>query len=164
MFQDKEKIAFIDNLAMLTSNALSMLRSYDLFGNSTGSWHPPRTERDGFWEPKSHDVSGLQTVRPSALSLKPDVTVCCKGCTYATVQGAVNAAPVNSTERFVIHIKEGVYKERVRISQKRKNVVFVGDGMGKTVITGSMHVGHEGITTYNSATVGNFSVPNSFLN
>jgi hypothetical protein len=32
--------------------------------------------------------------------------------------------------------------------------VFLGDGMGKTVITGSLTAGQPGISTYNTATVG----------
>uniref|UniRef100_A0A2N9G6X7 Pectinesterase catalytic domain-containing protein n=1 Tax=Fagus sylvatica TaxID=28930 RepID=A0A2N9G6X7_FAGSY len=56
-------------------------------------------------------------------------------------------------KRFVISIKEGVYEETVRIPLEKKNVVFLGDGMGKTVITGSLNVGQPGISTYNTATV-----------
>ena len=88
------------------------------------------------------------------------------GC-YRTVHEAVNAAPdnVNVGEgRFVIHIKEGVYEERVRVPLKKRNVVFLGDGMGKTVITGSASVGGQpGMTTYNSATVGEFLFLRSYV-
>lgn len=67
----------------------------------------------------------------------------------------MDAAPSNETERkFVIRIKEGVYNETVRVPLEKKNVVFLGDGMGKTVITGSLNVGQPGMTTYDSATVG----------
>ena len=43
-------MSFLDSLTHLTSNALSLLFSYDNFGNNTASWVPARTERDGFWE------------------------------------------------------------------------------------------------------------------
>ncbi|OVA01511.1 Pectinesterase [Macleaya cordata] len=56
--------------------------------------------------------------------------------------------------KFVIRIKQGVYEEIFRIPLRKKNVVFLGDGMGKTVITGSLNVGQPGLSTYNTATVG----------
>ncbi|KZV54480.1 putative pectinesterase/pectinesterase inhibitor 51-like [Dorcoceras hygrometricum] len=126
--------------------------NYDVFGDKIGSWGPPKTERDGFWETGS--VSSAPALAPAVPSeLEADVTVC-KGsgaCDYNSVQDAVNAAP---DKRFVIWIKTGVYEETVRVPLEKRNIVFVGDGMGKTVITGSMNVGQPGMSTYNSATVG----------
>uniref|UniRef100_A0A2N9H6L8 pectinesterase n=1 Tax=Fagus sylvatica TaxID=28930 RepID=A0A2N9H6L8_FAGSY len=123
-----ETMSFLDSLTQLTSNALNMVVSYDVFGNDTASWVPPRTERDGFWEGGGGGGGWWE---------------------------AVNAAPNNADggKRFVISIKEGVYEETVRIPLEKKNVVFLGDGMGKTVITGSLNVGQPGISTYNTATV-----------
>ncbi|XP_012087640.1 probable pectinesterase/pectinesterase inhibitor 51 isoform X2 [Jatropha curcas] len=150
-----ETMAFLDTLIGLSSNALSMIISYDLFGNETRSWQPPKTERDGFWEgPGLSSEVGLEGEFPS--NLTADVTVCKERIScYRTVQEAVNAAPNNTVDRrFVIHIKEGVYEEIVRVHFEKRNVVFLGDGMGKTVITGSLNVGQLGVTTYESATVG----------
>merc|ERR1712183_809967 len=66
----------------------------------------------------------------------------------------VNAAPENGNgKKFVIRIKAGVYEETVRIPLAKKNVVFLGDGIGKTIITGSSNVGLLGMTTYSTATV-----------
>jgi len=48
-------------------------------------------------------------------------------------------------------VKAGVYNEQVEI--KTKNIMLVGDGIGKTIITGSKSVG-GGTTTFRSATVG----------
>ncbi|KAK6152995.1 hypothetical protein DH2020_012634 [Rehmannia glutinosa] len=140
------------SLIASSSNVLGMMLNYDVFGDETVSLAPPKTERDGFWPggPGSGPVGGGGV--PSGM--KADVTVC-KGCDYETVQQAVNAAPDNDGDkRFVIWIKSGVYEETVRIPLEKKNVVFLGDGMGKTVITGSMNVGQQGVSTYNSATVG----------
>ncbi|XP_027342694.1 probable pectinesterase/pectinesterase inhibitor 51 [Abrus precatorius] len=151
-------MSFIDSLTTLSSNALSMAFSFDAFGTDTASWKPPATERNGFWESAgSGGGSGPGSDGGVPSKLTPDVTVCKGGgneC-YKTVQEAVNAAPDNAAEtrRFVIHIKEGVYEETVRVPLGKRNVVFLGDGMGKTVITGSANVGQPGMTTYNSATV-----------
>ncbi|XP_062030091.1 probable pectinesterase/pectinesterase inhibitor 51 [Rosa rugosa] len=145
-----------DTLTVDSSNALSMIFSYENFGNDTKSWTPPKTERDGFWEP----VTPGSQKSPPELSipenLTADVTVCKdKGVKcYRTIQEAVNAAPENSDKKFVIQINAGVYEEIVKVPLGKRNVVFLGQGMGKTVITGSLFVGQPGISTYNSATVG----------
>ncbi|XP_075656414.1 putative pectinesterase/pectinesterase inhibitor 51 [Castanea sativa] len=150
-----ETMSFLDSLTNLTSNALSLLFSYDNFGNNTAAWVPAKTERDGFWEAvkKSGGGGGFKGGVPT--DLKADVTVSKDGSgSYKTVQEAVNAAPEDgSGKRFVIRIKAGVYEETVRIPLAKKNVVFLGDGIGKTVITGSSNVGLLGMTTYATATV-----------
>ncbi|KAL2528254.1 putative pectinesterase/pectinesterase inhibitor 51 [Forsythia ovata] len=154
--QVDKTMAFLNSLIGLSSNALGMMFNYDNFGEKTGSWGPPKTERVGFWEGGS-DSSGAGFVGGVPKGLKPDVTVCDRGgCDYKAIQDAVNAAPDNAGpgNRFVIWIKAGVYQETVRVPLEKKNVVFLGDGMGETVITGSMNVGQPGMSTYNSATVG----------
>ncbi|CAI0409749.1 unnamed protein product [Linum tenue] len=150
-----QTMSFLDSLMMLSSNALSMLVAYDVHGNETGSWGPPKTERDGFWE-KSGRGTGLGSGGfPSGL--KPDATVCKSGgCDFETVQAAVDSAPSNlptGGRKFVIGIREGVYEEIVRVPLEKRNLVFLGDGMGRTVITGSLAVGQPGLSTYNTATV-----------
>ncbi|GAV57874.1 Pectinesterase domain-containing protein/PMEI domain-containing protein [Cephalotus follicularis] len=151
-----ETMSFLDSLTGFTSNGLSMLMAYDNFGNKTASWKAPQTERDGFWEGSGNGGAQLGFSGGVPSKLTADVTVCAAGCKYQKVQDAVDASPANNdgTRRFVIHIKEGVYTETVRVPFEKKNVVFLGDGMGKTVITGSLNVGLLGVTTYNSATVG----------
>ncbi|OIT37863.1 PREDICTED: probable pectinesterase/pectinesterase inhibitor 51 [Nicotiana attenuata] len=153
--QVSQTMAFLNSLIGYSSNALGMLVNYDIYGENTGSWTSPKTEREGFWEGSGSGGSGQVKVGvPSGL--KPDVTVCKEGgCNYKTVQEAVNAAPDNQvTRKFVIWIKAGLYEEKVRVPLEKKNVVFLGDGMGKTVITGSLNVGMAGVTTYETATVG----------
>ncbi|CAA7034793.1 unnamed protein product [Microthlaspi erraticum] len=151
-----DTITFLDDLVKLTGNALSMMVSFDNFGDELASWIHPATERDGFWEKAGPSLGSANLGFPSGLT--EDVTVCKDGgkeCGYKTVQEAVDAAPAsNGTVKFVIRIREGVYEETVRIPFEKKNVVFIGDGMGKTVITGSANVGQPGMTTFNSATVG----------
>ena len=156
-----ETLSLVNSLINITSNALSLLFAYEHFGNNTASWIPPRTERDGFWgavEKSGSGIAGFKGGVPA--NLKVDVTVSKDGSSgsYKTVQDAVNAAPNNTADgkRFVIRIKAGVYDEIVRIPLEKKNVVFLGDGIGKTVITGSLNVGQPGISTSSSATVGKF--------
>ncbi|KAG6385878.1 hypothetical protein SASPL_154761 [Salvia splendens] len=148
-------MSFFDSTLIGCSSAtLAMLVNYDLYGEKTGSWGPVRTERDGFWEPVSQSKSFSGGGVPRGL--KADVVVCKGGggCDYDTVQKAVDRAASGSDKRFVIRIKAGVYEETVLVGLDKRNVVFLGDGMGKTVITGSKNAGQPGMSTYRSFTVG----------
>ena len=51
---------------------------------------------------------------------------------------AVEAAPVYSMKRFVIHIKKGVYTENVVIKKKKWNLVVIGEGMDVTIISANL--------------------------
>jgi pectinesterase len=75
---------------------------------------------------------------------------------YTTVSAAVAAAPTNSKKRYVIYIKAGAYMENVEVGKKHVNLMFVGDGIGKTVIKASRNV-VDGYTTFRSATVGKYN-------
>ncbi|WCJ29064.1 Plant invertase/pectin methylesterase inhibitor superfamily [Euphorbia peplus] len=146
-------LTLLDSLTRMTSNALTLVRAFDLFGSDTGKWVGPKTERDGFFEPVENEELDFPTKFPT--DLKVDATVSKDGTGFKTVGEAVEAAPVNLTggKRFVINIKAGTYDEIVRVPLDRTNIVFIGDGIGKTIITGKMAVGPVGVFTYNTATV-----------
>ncbi|XP_038881670.1 pectinesterase [Benincasa hispida] len=71
---------------------------------------------------------------------------------FMTVTEAVESVPDKSKNRIVIYVKKGIYKEKVEVGKKKKNVMIVGDGMDSTIITGSLNV-VDGSTTFKSATV-----------
>jgi hypothetical protein len=73
---------------------------------------------------------------------------------YTSVQAAVDAAPSKSSSRWVIYIKGGVYNEYVNIALGKTNLMFVGDGAGVTILTGSKSVAGSQVTTYYTATLG----------
>lgn len=73
---------------------------------------------------------------------------------YTSVQAAVDAAPSKSSSRWVIYIKGGVYNENVNIAAGQTNLMFVGDGAGVTILTGSKSVAGSQVTTYYTATLG----------
>ncbi|CAI5457723.1 unnamed protein product [Closterium sp. Yama58-4] len=79
-------------------------------------------------------------------SLAASATV---GSGYKSIQDAVDAAPGGT--RFVIYIPAGTYKEQVVISTT--DIVLIGAGAGKTIITGDASYG-SGSGTFESATVG----------
>lgn len=64
--------------------------------------------------------------------------------------------------RFVIYIKAGAYLENVEVPRKKTNLMFLGDGIGKTVVKASRNV-VDGWTTFRSATVGEFFFCPSFF-
>lgn len=66
-----------------------------------------------------------------------------------------------SDNRFVIHVTAGAYFENVEVIRKKTNLMFVGDGIGKTVVKGSRNV-VDGWTTFQSATVGMSSLLPTF--
>ncbi|KAF2572748.1 hypothetical protein F2Q70_00006402 [Brassica cretica] len=92
-----ETMSFLNGLINVTSNALSMMVSYDNFGDNVASWTPPATERDGFWDKTGGPKVGAGPSLGFPSGLKEDVTVCKNGmCRYKTVQDAVNAAHDNN--------------------------------------------------------------------
>uniref|UniRef100_I1QY36 Pectinesterase n=1 Tax=Oryza glaberrima TaxID=4538 RepID=I1QY36_ORYGL len=73
---------------------------------------------------------------------------------FCTVGEALKAAARRATNgggRTVVYVKAGVYNENVEVWTT--NLVLFGDGIGRTVITGSRSV-RGGYTTFSSATFG----------
>jgi len=149
-------MAYLDATITVNSNYISMLAARQRYGDDTSLWRPPQTERDGYWPPpaaaasKAADVDALGVPK----GLPANATVCGAGCDYKTVREAVAAAPDYGDGAFVVHVKEGVYKETVSVPWEKTNVVLVGDGIGKTVITGNLNADTSGVSTFNTATVG----------
>ncbi|XP_054780042.1 pectinesterase 2-like [Prosopis cineraria] len=130
-----------DNVTQLLSNALSLNKV---------PYSAPSFNDDGFpsWV-KPHDRKLLQAAASPAS--QANVVVATDGSgNYKTVKEAVNAAPKSNKGRYVIHVKAGVYNEQVEVTGN--NIMLVGDGIRKTIITGSKSVG-GGTTTFRSATV-----------
>lgn len=81
---------------------------------------------------------------------------------YRTITEAVNAAPNYSSKRYVIYVKKGVYKENIDMKKKKTNIMFVGDGIGQTVVTGRRNF-MQGWTTFRTATVGKYLIFHSYI-
>ncbi|PHT46677.1 putative pectinesterase/pectinesterase inhibitor 17 [Capsicum baccatum] len=88
-------------------------------------------------------------------SIEADVVVAKDGSgNYSTISEALSAVKRmrnNGTERFVIYVKSGIYQEYVKINKSMNNLMFVGDGIDVTVITGNRS-NRTGFTTFRSAT------------
>ncbi|PIA49942.1 hypothetical protein AQUCO_01300581v1 [Aquilegia coerulea] len=75
---------------------------------------------------------------------------------YQTIMEAIDAAEKlkRKTGRLEIHIKAGIYNEIVRIGKHLSNVRLIGEGIGKTIITGNRSTKHEHHSLRETATVG----------
>lgn len=81
------------------------------------------------------------------------------GGNFSAIADAVAFAPNDtSTEYgyFAIYIGEGVYEENVVVGKKKKNLILIGAGNNRTVVTGNRSVA-DGWSTFNSATFGEYT-------
>lgn len=148
-----------DYVLPLMSNNVTKLLSNTLALNKV-PYQQQSSYKDGFptWV-KPGDRKLLQMSSPAS---RANVVVAKDGSgKYTTISAAINGAPKSSSGRYVIYVKGGVYNEQVEI--KAKNIMLVGDGIGKTIVTGSKSVG-GGTTTFRSATVGKSNIFHLFVN
>ena len=71
-----------------------------------------------------------------------------------TISTALKDVPEKSDKRTVIYVKKGVYFENVKVEKTMWNVVVVGDGESKSIVSGKLNV-IDGTPTFQSATFGN---------
>ncbi|XP_074269074.1 pectinesterase-like [Silene latifolia] len=85
--------------------------------------------------------------------IKPNAIVAQDGSgQYKTIADAIMAIPPKNVDPFIIHIKAGIYREYVFVDKKMMNVILVGDGPTKTIITGDKNFA-AGVQTFKTATV-----------
>ncbi|KAF5180664.1 Pectinesterase [Thalictrum thalictroides] len=145
-----EELGVKDYLGKYVTNNVSLLICNTLAINKG---QPKKQKyKDGFpdWVSKGDRKLLQSTSAPAA-----NIVVAKDGSgNYKTVGEAfAAAAKAKPTTRFVIYVKAGVYSENVASGTKLKNIMLVGDGIGKTILTGSKSVG-GGATTFQSATFG----------
>ncbi|KAK6162518.1 hypothetical protein DH2020_002359 [Rehmannia glutinosa] len=139
-----------DYVFPLMSNNVSMLLSNTLALNKAGASNYKPSYKEGFpsWVAPG-DRKLLQSSNPRA-----NVVVAQDGSgDFRTVSAAVKAIGKRSgNDRYVIYVKQGTYRENVEIGSSLTNIMLLGDGIGRTIITGSRSV-DGGSTTFKSATV-----------
>lgn len=131
-------------------------------------FRPPRNSRaskdnTSFPEWMTEGDRGLMNSSPT--QMHADAVVALDGSGhYHTITEAINEAPSYSNRRYVIYVKKGIYKENIDLKRKKTNIMFVGDGIGETIVTGNRNF-MQGWTTFRTATVGESSPPqfSSFL-
>ncbi|XP_027099490.1 pectinesterase-like [Coffea arabica] len=99
--------------------------------------------------PEWLSVGDRKLLQSSGGPTKADITVAQDGSgNYKTIAEALAAAK-GKGGRVVIYVKQGIYKENVVVTMK--NIMFIGDGIDATVVTGNKNV-QDGSTTFRSAT------------
>ncbi|KAK3011453.1 hypothetical protein RJ639_012751 [Escallonia herrerae] len=94
-------------------------------------------------------LASAQTQSP-----RVDLTVAKDGTgNFTTIGEAILAAPSYSKRRYYIRIRAGKYTENIQIEEMKTNLIFIGDGMDHTIISGNRSR-KGGYTTYKTSTVG----------
>lgn len=142
------------DLTELVSNCLSM---YAAAGGDDFGGVPIQNKRrklfseiDEFPEWLGRKERELLSTPVSAI--QADIIVSKDGSgTVKTIAEAIKKAPEHSSRRVIIYVRAGRYEEEVlKVGKKKTNLMFIGDGKGKTVITGAKSVsGH--MTTFHTA-------------
>ncbi|MED6191828.1 putative pectinesterase/pectinesterase inhibitor 47 [Stylosanthes scabra] len=73
---------------------------------------------------------------------------------YSSIGEAIASAPNNIKPEdgyFLVYVREGYYEEYVVVPKEKKNILLIGDGINKTIITGN-HSVIDGWSTFNSST------------
>ncbi|XP_049348370.1 pectinesterase-like isoform X2 [Solanum verrucosum] len=155
----------LHTISQHVSNSLAMLKKLKT-GSAQGSSSNSNevfpeygTMKNGY--PKWLKKKDRTLLQAPVNQIKFDLVVAKDGSgNFTTINAALSAAPNSSSTRFVIYIKAGTYFEYIDVERKKSMIMFVGDGIGKTVIKGNRNV-VDGWTTFRSATVA--VVGNGFL-
>ena len=156
----------------LTSNALAVLselsnilKSLGLQINALAPTNAPaptnsrrllQVDEDGLptWFSAS-DRKLLAAARKKGGHLRPNAVVAKDGSgQFKTIQAALDAYPEKLQGRYIIYVKAGVYDEYITVTKKQVNVFIYGDGMTKTIVTGSK----SNTKGYNTWKTASFSV------
>ncbi|KAK4492598.1 hypothetical protein RD792_003416 [Penstemon davidsonii] len=131
------------------SNSLAMVKKLKKRSNKTTSFYGKTKNGYPTWM-KKIDRRLLQlTVNKTRF----DLVVAKDGSgNFTTINEALMVAPNNSDTRFVIYIKTGAYYEYIEVDRRKTMIMFLGDGIGKTLIKGNRSV-VDGWTTFRSSTV-----------
>ncbi|KAG9454736.1 hypothetical protein H6P81_007640 [Aristolochia fimbriata] len=160
-FVELNSTSFLSSLPFMAtgSNFTKFLSNSLAINNIAGAPVSRPTTRkllsDGF--PEWVSPTERKLLQSGAVLPKADLVVAKDGSgDYKTIAEALAAAAKTrsgkTAKRFVIYVKSGVYEENVEITKSMKNLMFRGDGIGSTIVTGSRNV-KDGSTTFRSATV-----------
>lgn len=145
----------VSNLTGLLTSSLDMFVSAKPTRGETGGRKLLSDQDFPTWV----SLSDRRLLEASVSELRPHAVVAADGSgTHISVGKALASLEKGTGGRSVIHLTAGTYKENLNIPTKQKNVMLVGDGKGKTVIVGSRS-NKGGYNTYQTATVGGFSLP-----
>ncbi|KAK2988635.1 hypothetical protein RJ640_002104 [Escallonia rubra] len=147
----------LKDLSELVSNCLAIYSASS--GNGDFSGVPIQNRRRLMdVSPERHEFPKWLSRRERALldmpvaAMQADIIVSKDGNgTYKTISEAIKHAPEHSDRRTIIYIKAGRYEEKnLKVGRKKTNLMFIGDGKGKTTISGGTSV-FDHVTTFHTA-------------
>ncbi|GFY83421.1 plant invertase/pectin methylesterase inhibitor superfamily [Actinidia rufa] len=88
-------------------------------------------------------------------AIKADIVVSKDGNgSVKTIAEAIKKAPEYGPRRTIIYVKAGRYEENnLKVGRKKTNLMFIGDGKGKTIISGGKSI-FDNMTTFHTASFG----------
>nr|GMC55787.1 pectinesterase [Ipomoea batatas] len=120
----------MDYQSQLASNALALVNRNTEISGAAGR-HLSEEDIDD-WVSVHRELRLLQTTTKANVVVAKDGTG-----NFRTVSEAIRAA--SGRQRFVIYVKSGVYKEKIRCS--KDGITLIGDGKYSTIITWDNSVG-----------------------
>ncbi|XP_078174601.1 putative pectinesterase/pectinesterase inhibitor 34 [Carex rostrata] len=150
-----QMMSYFNELAKLLSNNLAIYSNQDF---STISTQNKKRRKLLSTSDKSNEFpnwvkkSERRLLQVAAAEIQADMIVSKDGNgTHKKIGDAVKAVPNYNSRRIIIYVKAGRYEENVKVDRKKTNIMFVGDGVGQTVVTGGRSV-YANYTTYHTAT------------
>lgn len=160
-FVKDQMVERLKDLSELVSNCLAIYAASD---NDDFSGVPIQNKRR-LMADEMDIVSGHNVEYPKWMSkrervlldlpvskIQADIVVSKNGNgTVKTIHDAIKKAPEYSSRRTIIYVMAGRYEETdLKVGRKKMNLMFIGDGKGKTVISGGRNF-FDNITTFHTA-------------
>jgi pectin methylesterase-like acyl-CoA thioesterase len=87
--------------------------------------------------------------------------------THKTINDALAALDKTGgnrrNQRVIVYVKAGVYNEKVVIKKNMEKLMFVGDGIDRTIVTGNRNAKRDGYATHETATFGNIIESGAYI-
>jgi len=101
-------------------------------------------------------IDSFLKATPLVNTFRSAITVAADGSgDFASVQEAFNSIPLGNTKRVTIHIRPGIYREKLFLDSTKNNISLEGEVAERTVLvyadhTGKISPGGDTINTYTS--------------
>ncbi|KAK9071653.1 hypothetical protein SSX86_008082 [Deinandra increscens subsp. villosa] len=143
----------LKDLSEMVSNCLAIYAAADDGDDFDGVPIQHRRRRLMSSFPRWLSRKERKLLQSTVAGMQADIVVSKDGNgTFKTIAEAIKAAPEHSSRRIIIYVRAGRYEEdNLKVGLKKTNLMFIGDGKGKTVITGGMNRVVNDVTTFHTA-------------
>jgi len=108
-------------------------------------------------------MEGRRLLESGDLKKKATIVVAKDGSgKYRTIGEALAEVEEKNEKPTIIYVKKGVYLENVRVEKTKWNVVMVGDGQSKTIVSAGLNF-IDGTPTFETATFGKYIYTSDFF-